>query len=431
MSIWESWGFSRNPYDTEPVPSSEDGLHLLVGRDAEVMGLEDAITSASTVPILAGDNGVGKTSIALVAGFRLSTGRPGDYLLLPKRLQLSPSNTLDRFEHDTYQAVARALVDNEDYLEDRGIARADVDQLKRWLRSSESRARGGGLTTPFGGFTVSGSATQRDGSFGKDGLPDLINSWLEQCVSEGATTGVICVLDNLETLNESDDARAALEEARDGLLAQRGLRWVLCGTRDIVRSSATSSRMRGRLAKPTPIEPLSADIAPDIVARRLDLFGAKGSYVPVEPDAFRFVYHLLGRHLREALDYCQRFALFLKSHRHEPQGAADKRRLLEQWMARQADECAKDASRTPPRSRQLLRTLCEMGGAATHHDADVFGFADSAEMLIVAEALAAEELVTLWGRSEEGQEFHLDCTSSGWLTEYQRRGYATLPGATG
>ena len=66
------FGFKKNPYDTMALSSSEEGSQLLVGRDDEVNFLTQQLTSSSMIPLLYGENGVGKSSIANVVAYRLS-----------------------------------------------------------------------------------------------------------------------------------------------------------------------------------------------------------------------------------------------------------------------------------------------------------------------------------------------------------------------
>lgn len=65
------FGFVKNPYDTMAL-SSEEGDKLLVGREREVDFLTQQLTSSSMIPLLYGENGVGKSSIANVVAYRLS-----------------------------------------------------------------------------------------------------------------------------------------------------------------------------------------------------------------------------------------------------------------------------------------------------------------------------------------------------------------------
>lgn len=71
MSLWTELGFRDNPYSTTPIRPTSTGARLLVGREAPLRRLERGITSADTLPTVEGDNGVGKTSLAAIAGYNL------------------------------------------------------------------------------------------------------------------------------------------------------------------------------------------------------------------------------------------------------------------------------------------------------------------------------------------------------------------------
>jgi hypothetical protein len=70
MSVWERLGFRENLYSTPPLPGTEEGSRLLVGRDAEVEELQDHWASFDTHASIEGSNGVGKTSLVAVAAYR-------------------------------------------------------------------------------------------------------------------------------------------------------------------------------------------------------------------------------------------------------------------------------------------------------------------------------------------------------------------------
>jgi MoxR-like ATPase len=69
MSVWNEFGFRENPYATTPVPPTEEGQRLLVGRENELSQLLLYLSSAGSHVTVEGDNGVGKTSLVAIAGF--------------------------------------------------------------------------------------------------------------------------------------------------------------------------------------------------------------------------------------------------------------------------------------------------------------------------------------------------------------------------
>ena len=70
MSLWSDLNFRRNPYTVAPLPATEEGERLLVGRDRELAQLAMMLSSSTTHPTIEGENGVGKTSLVAVAGYR-------------------------------------------------------------------------------------------------------------------------------------------------------------------------------------------------------------------------------------------------------------------------------------------------------------------------------------------------------------------------
>lgn len=100
------FGFKKNPYDTMALAPSEEGNQLLVGRDDEVNFLTQQLISSSMIPLLYGENGVGKSSIANVAAYRLSLEyNQGDKRFFPlklKSLQGTQLSDLKEFERSIY-----------------------------------------------------------------------------------------------------------------------------------------------------------------------------------------------------------------------------------------------------------------------------------------------------------------------------------------
>lgn len=75
MSLWTVLGFSGNPYDSRSLLANAEGTELLVGRDVELRTLLSQLANSSLHPTLEGDNGVGKTSLVLVAAYNAMQAR--------------------------------------------------------------------------------------------------------------------------------------------------------------------------------------------------------------------------------------------------------------------------------------------------------------------------------------------------------------------
>jgi hypothetical protein len=424
--MWAALGFSRNPYDTEPVPPSDDGDFLLVGRDAEVADLTARLTAGSTIPVLVGANGVGKTSIVSVAAYRLSRARSDDgprYLVLDEPLQLSSAQTLDRFVRDAYYRIAKVLLDEPELLARRGVKKGQVKALRRWLRDPDARQRSFGVSTPFGGGSLqTGGTPSNSEGFKGAGMQMMVDEWLDRCFAESTSGGIVCLIDNLEILKTSAQAREAVEALRDGLFAKRGLRWVLCGTPAVIGGGALfSARMEGRIAPPIQIRPVASELAPELVTRRLERFGSSEAYAPVDGQGFERVYAVVNSRLRYALDLCQEFAFFLHAQGRRPVDADDRAEILDSWLAVKANEFAQAASDVPARSWRLLDDLTDLGGEIRGREADVCRF-DSAEDLAAAATSLCRTGLLERIEADEG-DYVLQLTTPGWLVSFQRRDY--------
>lgn len=113
MDFWFELGFESNPYIVRPLPASEDGRALLVGRDSDLRALLRRIGESDTHVVLEGPNGVGKTSLVAVASWvarrRFTDGQSRQlYVPLPEPLQIKESSS--EFISDCYFGIARAFL---------------------------------------------------------------------------------------------------------------------------------------------------------------------------------------------------------------------------------------------------------------------------------------------------------------------------------
>ena len=214
MNIWDGYGFEASPYTPEPVPPNATGERLLVGRADELRRVGTLIASAATHPTIEGDNGVGKTSLVAVAGYRAQQSfEKGDssQLLIPlaRPFQLAPADTQEMFERRLYFAIAEAFLQNEKLLlaGERDIP--STDDVRAWLTSPVFRSGGGGISAAgFGGSTVYGSSPNTSAGFTEAGFRHAVDSWLDRAFP-AAGEGFICVLDNLELSDPQSGTRPA------------------------------------------------------------------------------------------------------------------------------------------------------------------------------------------------------------------------------
>jgi hypothetical protein len=428
FSIWPQFGFTENPYDNERLPGDEVGDQLLVGRDTEVAAIQRGIASDGTHPSLEGPAGIGKTSMLAVAGYRMliaSSAAANGTLYVPVKGFFQAGESASEFEEHVFREVAQTMIDNAEAFRKAALAVPDIEGLNKWLNSPQYRS-GSGQAFGFGGG--GGSEPNTSEGFSRSGFPTAVRQELQKCFPSAAAGAVICVLDNLELLKTSQHARETLEELRDRVFKIDGLRWVLCGSRGIV-SRARSERLSGFFAPPMELGPLSDEAAIELIRRRLDFYGTAGSYAPVPPEAFDFLYRALHFNLRDALAHAQQFsdwlyAEYVAADKDLP-AENDRQVLLENWLTYQAETAEAAAKGVQPRAWQFFEQLARDGGRCRASEADKYQFNTQQQMGSAVTSLAGVNLLIRETDPENATKNVHSITPQGWLVFFHRNGYDT------
>jgi predicted AAA+ superfamily ATPase len=115
--MWNTFGFSKNLYDTHPVKGDPQGERLLVGREKELLQIKNRISNINSVVTVEGPNGVGKTSLILVAGYQLEreTLNRGkrSFILQPNPMQFTAEESASEFKRKVYAQIASHFIQNE------------------------------------------------------------------------------------------------------------------------------------------------------------------------------------------------------------------------------------------------------------------------------------------------------------------------------
>lgn len=295
--MWNELGFVENPYSPRPIKPNDEGVELLVGRDKEIEQLMVYIKSSDTHPTLEGPNGVGKTSLVAVAGHKLWKDflESGSNAFIPmtEPFQLTIDDNLQSFKRRVYFAVAQSFLEFNGALKEKGYNVPDTKNINEWLNSPLFHMTGGGASfAGFGGNASRSTTPNSTAGFSESGFISIVQKWLRDCFPSRSSGGFVCTIDNLELLETSKSARDLLEAIRDELLNMPGLRWILCGARGIVRSSASSPRLQGVLAEPININPISDHSARDALKKRLSVYSLNESNAPVEAEGFSHIYKI-------------------------------------------------------------------------------------------------------------------------------------------
>ncbi|MFI5607256.1 hypothetical protein [Amycolatopsis sp. NPDC051903] len=427
MSLWTAIGYSGNPYGVEPLKATAVGADLMVGRERELRTLTSKLRSTDTHPTIEGENGVGKTSLVSVAAYRAQSdfeaGREG-YLLLPTANPLQIADSAESFERSALLEIIESYIAHEQFLQEHLMPTPPLEDLKRWL--TEPLIKAGGMGASVLGFGVNGSTSasaNTTAGFGTTGLRMLVKSWLAETFDAGESGAFVAVIDNLELLQTSVEARRVLEEMRDGMLSMSGIRWVLCGSKGIVRSAASSPRMSGRLSSPIELSPVGDDDVPELIRRRLAHFSSRPDpEAPVSPKSFSHLYQVANKNLRNALKHAQDFAIWLESEDELHASQEDKEAYLEAWMAQVADEYTLAADLQPAQWR-LFDKIADKGGSIAPGDYESFGFNTPQAMRAHLVRLEQANLIDSTVDETDQRRRTISITSTGWLVRYRRQGF--------
>jgi hypothetical protein len=430
MSIWNDFGFRENPYTTRPINATDEGERLLVGREKELKKLALYLSSTSTHPTIEGANGVGKTSLVSVAGYQaLKRFREGQstqlFLPLPQPFQLTSGISVVDFKRRVYLDIAQAFISYQAELKTSGLNFPETGAVDRWLNGLGTRGFSIGLTTPAGGGSLGTTASSSTSSgFDESGFFAIVERWLSDCFPTQAAGGVVCLIDNLEILETSSQARQLLEALRDELFNRIGLRWILCGARGIIRSVASSPRLQGVIGDPIDLAPIPDATVPEVVNKRVIEYRMKAdAYIPVEPDGFRHLYDIVNHSLRDTLKYCEDFAIWSKLNDSLPNSATDKYELLEIWMAQLADKYVEATSGVTQRAWEIFDHMVAQNGSMSPSEYSDLGFNSQPAMRPYVKALEDAQLVVSSIDETDQRRRTIIITSRGWIVQYQRSGY--------
>lgn len=408
MSTWLDYGFRENPYSTRPIEPTAEGLELLVGRTREIAALHAALTASDTHPTIEGSNGVGKTSLAQVTAYAAKRGAEGGHtkqLFLPVHdvFQVTPQNTPQGFVLEVCAALADAFDIHRGVLQRGDFVVPSGEDISHWRRAVAGRSSGGD-------------------AFADARFAQTMFAWVGDCFPSAATGAFVCVLDNLELLETSVDAKRFLEALRDPLLRKRGLRWVLCGARGVISGAAGSPRLDGVLGEPLQLPHVEPDDAAEILQKRIEIYRLTDEYfMPVDPEGFAIVYAMLNHNLRDSFKLCQDFVVDFTVSGQAPHYQDDQVDRLKFWLQgvgvkhlRSADKVTSSDWGTFKRMADR-RKLCGLDEWQTFGAEDLEGF--TAQVKSLKRANLVDEVDD---QADDGRTL-IRVTTRGWLVYHARR----------
>lgn len=431
--MYSDWGFAQNPFQTTPLEANEPGRTLLIGRNGELRKIQNRLRTYPKMPCLEGANGVGKTSLVNVAAFNCFedyiSGK-NSTLIIPCRraFQLAPSMNLDDFEFNVLYEVAQTLIERGSTIKDIGLRLEGKAALDRWLNSPFYSSWQGTLSAlSVGG----GQAPNESSGFTKSGLRKLVENWLEAIFPQPTDGALVCLIDNLELLQTSDEAKQAIEQLRDRLFNISGLRWVLCGANGIILSLASSPRLEGYVSTPVIDVPnVGESFAPEIYESRVKAFRSPPSsvggkqrdiYLPITKKRFEKLYEVLNFNLRNLLNRSDSYCTWVYDEAYTPSSDEDKDMLFDQWLKMEANSVLQAVQgQVTPAAWRVFEKAIELGGRFSPGQHQEFGYDTPQALRPNVLQLEKVDLLSSARDDTDQRRKTIYVTSKGHLAKYAR-----------
>ncbi len=350
---YASYGLSESPFLVLPLRPDARGKRLLVGRDDEIRLVATKLHKHGKITCIDGQLGVGKTSLVNVAAYEcyqlFLEGKTSQLLIpMPEAFALNKDEGVEAFCARVFRKVAQTLLNYRSELEHFEGSDSVATKLAPWLNSPFVQHLNGtlGIQATVGAPGVFSAGVKADSStatqintssgFNDHGFEQAVRGWLDQIFSVQGNGGVVCVIDNLELLETSTNAKRTLEALRDRLFTVNGLRWVFCGANGVIRSLAASPRLAAYLDSPVlelkHVAP--ASIAP-LFNARLDEFSMnpdERATLPITFDDLQRLYMIMNFNLRDLLSAADQYCEYLGSLGVRPMDENSKSKRLTKWL---------------------------------------------------------------------------------------------------
>jgi hypothetical protein len=429
LGTYQAWGFRSPPFEPGPLPPSDEGVKLLIGRQEELVQITRRLLTPGKILTVEGSNGIGKTSINNVASFmafRSYLNGSLDQLLVPceKTFQLAKDANIDAFIEHVFLQIGLTLVKHTQTIRESGRGSQLEGPIAAWLTSPTFNSVRANLSIHgLGGGGGASTAANTSIGFSRGGYYNLIRTWLNEIFPNGEGGGIVCSIDNLELLRESEAARQAFEVLRDEVLTVPGLRWILCGSLGIVRSLASTPRLNGYLHSPIEIGDIEDSVAASILESRVDAFkNDNNPYLPLISSDFTSLYQILRGNIRDTLSEADNFCNWVADGEVEYIEDDKKHNQFIEWL-KQACSDRLEAARpyVSPRPWRLFKDIAASTGQCSPGAFTEFGFVTQQAMRAQVISLENARLVISVRNEDDNRRKTIYITPAGWMVDYALR----------
>jgi hypothetical protein len=425
MNIYRDWGFYESPFSTSALPSNENGMSLLVGRDEEIGQILRRLFNPPASVTIEGLNGVGKTSLVNVSLFRAYQNffnEETKTLFIPceKTFQITAETTVDEFVSNLYLEVAQTLIRRSEELKNLGFKLPSTsNSIDKWLNSPHLSTWQATLG-PLGAGR--NSETNTGDGFKESGFKVQIDTWLKEIFPNVENGAVVCIIDNLELLETSEQAKRQLERLRDEIFNLSGIRWVLCGSLGIVKSVASTPRLEGYLHRPIEVSSVQRKFIKELFEKRIKYFSSdtnQPGFLPLTIDDIDFLYEVLNENLRNTIHYCDQYCLYFVDKGSSAETDGEKSKLFLNWLQSEAESImASIEGQLRPRALKLFKDIIAHGGIFSPSDFSTFDFNSIAALRPQVLELERVALLTSTIDESDNRRKTIQVTPKGWLTSY-------------
>lgn len=425
MNIYKDWGFYESPFNTGALQPNESGSTLLVGREKEIDQILRRLFNPPASVTVEGLNGVGKTSLVNVALYQAYLNFFNEKtrtLFIPcgKTFQLTAETSLEEFVSNVYIEVAQTLIRRSEELKNLGYSLPNNSvSIDKWLNSPHISTWQATLG-PIGAGR--NTETNTSDGFKESGLRVQIDGWLKEIFPTEEHGAVVCIIDNLELLETSEQARRQLERLRDEILTLSGIRWVFCGSLGIIKSVASTPRLEGYLHKPIEILSVERKYIRELFEKRIHYYSSESNspgYLPLTSSDIDFLYEVLNENLRNTIHYCDQYCLYTADNNIKPSSDAEKTKYFFEWLQNESNSIMTSIEgQLRPRSLKLFQDVISYGGVFSPSDFEKFDF--NSIPALRPQVLELERVALLSSTIDEtdNRRKTIQVTPKGWLASY-------------
>ncbi|MBR0673366.1 Cdc6/Cdc18 family protein [Neoroseomonas soli] len=330
--MWETLGFSKNPYDANPLKPTKDDVDLLIGRVEDGIKFGTIIESANRGTILiSGLPGVGKTSFFNVQQYLMESGEAAFGKKIISARSLCSIQTGDKSIDIALRVLHNTCRNIAEFCKSRSFAiPGKAYEIFEWLNGK----RGGGFnfSLSIAGFGGGGGKqvqlpAPKDSSF--EVLQIILSSIVEEAVTLLDIDGIFIALDNAENLDD-EGISAILMSFRDTFFTIENIWWIVIGQTGLssliqVLDPRVAERMTGGIE----LTPITADELHTAIDRRVERFHqAEKGKAPLTQDVHDFLYESSLGEIRFVFKYassiCTEFVSQARSAIMKQIGSLDK-----------------------------------------------------------------------------------------------------------